>query len=74
MLQVNGMAHVILTVSSFDVAHNFYDRLLPLKTEFGWDLGAISGALALRLALFGLVGPAYYQTMSVRPLLAEALE
>jgi hypothetical protein len=48
--------------------------LLPLKTEFGWDLGAISGALALRLALFGLVGPAYYQTMSVRPQLAEALE
>jgi hypothetical protein len=48
--------------------------LLPLKTEFGWDLGAISGALALRLALFGLVGPGYYQTMSVRPQLAEALE
>ena len=48
--------------------------LLPLKTEFGWDLGDISGALELRLALFGLFGPAYYQTMSVRPLLAEALE
>jgi MFS family permease len=31
--------------------------LLPLKTEFGWDLGAISGALALRLLLYGLVGP-----------------
>ncbi|MDA9451205.1 MULTISPECIES: MFS transporter [unclassified Bradyrhizobium] len=31
--------------------------LLPLKNEFGWDLGLISGALALRLALFGLVGP-----------------
>lgn len=48
--------------------------LLPLKTEFAWDLGAISGALALRPARFGLVGPAYYQTTSVRPLLAEALE
>jgi sugar phosphate permease len=31
--------------------------LLPLKGEFGWDLGAISGALALRLALFGMVAP-----------------
>ena len=31
--------------------------LLPLKNEFGWDLGAISGALALRLALFGMVAP-----------------
>lgn len=29
MLQINGMAHVILTVSSFDAAHKFYDRLLP---------------------------------------------
>ena len=48
--------------------------LLPLKTEFGWDLGAISGAPAFRLALFGLAGPAYYQTMSVRLLLAKTLE
>jgi sugar phosphate permease len=31
--------------------------LLPLKTEFGWNLGAISGALALRLLLYGMVGP-----------------
>jgi predicted MFS family arabinose efflux permease len=31
--------------------------LLPLRTEFGWDTGQISGALALRLLLFGLVGP-----------------
>jgi len=31
--------------------------LLPLHGEFGWDLGAISGALALRLALFGMVAP-----------------
>jgi catechol 2,3-dioxygenase-like lactoylglutathione lyase family enzyme len=29
MIQVNGMAHVILTVSSFDAALGFYDRLLP---------------------------------------------
>jgi predicted MFS family arabinose efflux permease len=31
--------------------------LLPLKGEFGWDLGAISGAMALRLLLFGMVAP-----------------
>jgi MFS family permease len=31
--------------------------LLPLKNEFGWDLGMISGALALRLMLYGMVGP-----------------
>ncbi len=31
--------------------------ILPLRTEFGWDLGAISGALALRLLLYGLVAP-----------------
>ena len=29
---INGMAHVILTVSRFDVAREFYRRLLP---EFG---------------------------------------
>lgn len=31
--------------------------MLPLKTEFGWDVGAISGALALRLMLYGIVAP-----------------
>ncbi|MCW3476546.1 MFS transporter [Limobrevibacterium gyesilva] len=31
--------------------------LVPLRTEFGWDASSISGALALRLLLFGLVGP-----------------
>ena len=31
--------------------------LVPLRVEFGWDTGAISGPLALRLALYGLVGP-----------------
>ena len=29
MIQVNGMAHVLLTVSSFDAAPAFYDQLLP---------------------------------------------
>jgi sugar phosphate permease len=31
--------------------------ILPLNQEFRWDVGAISSALALRLALFGLMGP-----------------
>ncbi len=29
----------------------------PLKTEFGWQTGEISGPLGLRLMLFGLVAP-----------------
>jgi MFS family permease len=31
--------------------------LLPLQHEFGWSNAAISAALALRFALFGLIGP-----------------
>src|SRR5580704_16868691 len=31
--------------------------ILSLNTEFGWDTAEISTALALRLALFGLMGP-----------------
>lgn len=31
--------------------------ILPLQTEFGWDTASISGALSLRLVLFGLVAP-----------------
>lgn len=29
----------------------------PLQAEFGWDIADISAAFAVRLALFGLVGP-----------------
>ena len=32
MIDINGMAHVILTVSPFEKAHRFYSALLP---EFG---------------------------------------
>ena len=39
--------------------------LLPLRTEFGWAVTAISGALALRLVLFGLMGP-FAATILVR--------
>jgi MFS family permease len=31
--------------------------LLPLQREFGWSTAAISSALAIRLLLFGLMGP-----------------
>lgn len=31
--------------------------IVPLGKEFGWDTGEISSALAIRLALFGLMGP-----------------
>jgi MFS family permease len=31
--------------------------ILPLGREFGWDIAEISSALALRLALFGLMAP-----------------
>ncbi len=31
--------------------------LLPLQREFGWETSQISGALAIRLLLFGLMGP-----------------
>ena len=30
--------------------------ILPLTKEYGWDIGQISSALALRLVLFGLDG------------------
>lgn len=31
--------------------------LLPLQGEYGWGLGTISGALALRLVLYGVLAP-----------------
>ena len=34
-ININGMAHVILTVSQFDVARDFYCKLLP---DFGMKL------------------------------------
>jgi len=50
--------------------------LLPLEHEYGWTAAAISGALALRLMLFGLVGPfaaALMQRYGVRATVALAL-
>jgi MFS family permease len=31
--------------------------IVPLETEFGWDRAQIASALAIRFALFGLMGP-----------------
>ncbi len=31
--------------------------MTPLRAEFGWQVAAVSGPLALRLALYGLMGP-----------------
>ena len=50
--------------------------IVPLRTEFGWDTGAISAALGLRLALYGLVGvfaAALMQRYGVRTVICAAL-
>jgi MFS family permease len=31
--------------------------MVPLEAEFGWTGAAISGAIAINLVLFGLIGP-----------------
>ena len=49
--------------------------LLPLRDEFGWDTTSISGALALRLVLFGLMAPfsaALIQRYGLRAVVAVA--
>ena len=48
----------------------------PLKTEFGWQTSSISGALALRLMLFGLVAPfaaAFIARYGIRRMVGLAL-
>jgi len=35
-IEINGMAHVILTVSRFEVAREFYRKLLPEFGMKGW--------------------------------------
>ncbi len=52
------VAVTFLTMLSTSAAMGLPGILLtPLRQEFGWDTGSISGALALRLVLYGLVGP-----------------
>jgi sugar phosphate permease len=50
--------------------------LLPLQREFGWSTAAISSALAMRLLLFGLMGPfaaAFINRYGVRKVTLSAL-
>src|SRR5215204_7778457 len=50
--------------------------ILPLQQEFGWQTAEISSALALRLVLFGLMGPfaaALMNRYGVRPITLAAL-
>ena len=48
----------------------------PLETEFGWSAADISSALALRLALYGLIGPfaaAFINRFGVRAVVCCAI-
>ena len=50
--------------------------IVPLEREFGWDNAQISSALALRLLLFGLIGPfaaAFMNRFGVRRVMICAL-
>jgi len=50
--------------------------MVPLETEFGWTRTAISGAIAINIALFGLIGPfaaAYIDRWGLRRVVALAL-
>jgi len=50
--------------------------ILSLHKDFGWDIGDISTALALRLALFGLMGPfsaALMERYGVRNIILTAI-
>ena len=50
--------------------------IVPLQREFGWDTQQISAALAIRLVLFGLMGPfaaAFMNRFGLRPVVLSAL-
>src|SRR5436190_14394386 len=50
--------------------------IVPLQREFGWETADISSALAIRLALFGLMGPftaAFMNRLGVRRIVLTAL-
>jgi MFS family permease len=50
--------------------------IVPLEKEFGWDTAEISGALALRILFYGLLGPfaaAFLNRFGLRPVVAIAL-
>src|SRR3954467_981792 len=50
--------------------------MVPLESEFGWNRAAISGAVAINIALFGLIGPfaaALIDRWGLRRMVAGAL-
>ncbi|WPE19578.1 MFS transporter [Shinella zoogloeoides] len=50
--------------------------ILPLHEEFGWDIAEISSAMAVRLVLFGLLGPfaaAFMNHFGIRQVVTTAL-
>src|SRR3981189_3260890 len=52
------VAVTFLTMLSTSAAMGMAGILIvPLRGEFGWDTSGVSGPLALRLALFGIMGP-----------------
>jgi hypothetical protein len=59
MIEINGMAHVILTVSRFEVARVFYRELLPrfgMKPVFDGDhlFYCVGGRTAIGIEQFSL--------------------
>ena len=66
----------VIAVSSAGALGVLGALMLPLQRETGWDISAISGALALRLLLFGLMAPfaaALLQRYGLRRMVALAL-
>jgi catechol 2,3-dioxygenase-like lactoylglutathione lyase family enzyme len=69
MIEINGMAHVILTVSNFDKAREFYCELLPflgLKkvydgNQFVYHVGGRT-ALGIQRCAAGLEGERFVQS------------
>jgi len=50
--------------------------IVPLEKEFGWDTAQISSALAIRLVLFGMLGPfaaAFMNRFGIRRVILTAL-
>ena len=71
------MATVFLTMLISSAALGLPGAFLrPLSREFGWSTGQISSALAVRFALFGLLGPfaaIFMERYGVRRLVCMAL-
>jgi MFS family permease len=75
-------AWVVVTVTFFaalvaaGAAGSVGVMMVPLQIEFGWTPAEISGALGLRLALFGLVAPfaaALFNRFGLRPVMIASL-